>query len=72
MKQKERSQISSEQLVTIYELVEAEGRVIGIGNSRECGISEALELIKAGKAKAEHLPIGDLPSEWGGKSGGGE
>jgi hypothetical protein len=63
MSRKEQTQISNE---VVYELLKDEdGKVYGIGNSIEVTRAQAVEMIKAGLAKHERAPIGELPDGWG-------
>lgn len=54
-------------LVIVDELEKMEGGGLRIGASCECSVAEAVEKIKAGKAKAPNAPMGHVPEEWGGK-----
>lgn len=71
MKQKSPSQISSEQLVTLYELVELEDKTLMVGNSIDVGTAEAVALIKDKKAKHPDACIGVVPGVLGGSGNGG-
>lgn len=64
MSRKKSHQISNEEIVTVYELVERPDGTIGIGNSIEVTKSEAILLIQQGRAKHESAPRGEMPSSW--------
>lgn len=53
-----------EELVVVVEVVERPDGSVGLGNSLELTMSEAIEAIKAGKVRAETAPIGVVPADW--------
>lgn len=54
----------SEQIVTVWELVERPDGTIGIGNSMDVPVSEAIELIRQEQAISGGTPRGVVPDEW--------
>jgi len=54
----------SEELVVVHLVIEREDGSIGIGNSHECSLSEAIAMIEQQEAKAEGYPIGVVPDQW--------
>lgn len=57
----------SEKLVIVFELLDLPDGTIGIGNSREVEIEEAILLIEQRQAKSAFCPIGVVPEEWAGE-----
>lgn len=55
---------SADALEVVYLLDERPDGTVMIGNSHECSKAEAIELIKAEKAKHPTHPIGVLPDDW--------
>lgn len=65
MKLKKSIQHSKEEgLVTVYELLEKDGRIYGVGNSKEVSKQEAILLIQERKAKTACSPVGEMPASW--------
>lgn len=56
---------AKEPIEVVYLLETRPDQTVGIGNSHECPRSEAIEMIRAGLAKAVSAPIGKIPEEWG-------
>lgn len=53
-----------EQVVTVHLMVDLADGTQMVGNSHECTVSEAVSLIREGKAKAEGFSRGVVPGEW--------
>lgn len=64
MSSKEQIQTGDERKVVIDLLVTRPDGSIGIGNSEEVSVSEAIEQIEAGVAKAPSETIGVIPADW--------
>ena len=62
MSLKNQTQTSSVPLETVYELEKCEDGSTRIGNSVEVSAADAVQMIKAGLAKHELAPIGEVPS----------
>ncbi len=56
--------MTDEPTVTVHLLVDFGDGKKHIGNSHECSVSEAVELIRQDKAKELHTPRGVVPDEW--------
>ena len=52
------------ELVVVVEVVERPDGTVGLGNSLELTIGEAIEGIRAGKLKAENASLGVIPADW--------
>lgn len=53
-----------DEIVTVYLIERREDGTLGVGNSHECPLAEAVAMIEAHEAKAPQHPIGVVPDEW--------
>jgi hypothetical protein len=54
----------SDDVVTVHLIETREDGTLGVANSHECSLADAVAMIEQHKAKADGHPIGVVPDEW--------